>query len=511
MAKKTIADSDYRVLFIRPPFTRLKGLGQAPYFPLGIGYLSSVVNNIEGVSAQLYYSENTGPGEHPPVVDKESVFTSRSQSQQIYFDALKSMHHPVWDEIREVIEKFRPNLVGVSVLTPEVGSALKVTELIKTISPETLVVWGGVHPSFLPKQTLNLPGVDFVVAGEGEKAIVALVERLRDRLTTGHIQGVCSQNYSQENGYCFSMLQDNLDSIPFPARQDALFPERFSPVAMGSIMHSRGCPWRCGFCSSRKFWDEKVRFRSPENVMAEIQQVHRDFGIKIFTFWDDAFTADRAMTEKLCEEIIRSRLKIVWRTATRLDLLDDRMLRLMRRAGCVQLELGIESGSERMLRLIRKDIDTHEIPKILERVHQHGIACGVFFMAGFPDETEADILDTLKLMKNIKPAEIVLNIFDPMPGSEQYDRAKELNLIDEEPDFTRYKLWPDRHFVADISSQRFNELAEVLSKFVFSYNSSRTALIRRAKPEILQLLRSDRKVLIQKGIRFIQRRFQGRR
>jgi anaerobic magnesium-protoporphyrin IX monomethyl ester cyclase len=278
-------------------------------------------------------------------------------------------------------------------------------------------------------------------------------------------------------------------------------------VAMGSLMHSRGCPWRCGFCSSRRFWNERVRFRSADNVVDEILKVHKDFGIRVFTFWDDAFTIDRRLTEALCEAILRSPLKIAWRTATRLDLLDDSMLRLMRRAGCFQVELGIETGSPRMSEIIRKDIDLALAPEIIDKANRHGIACGVFLMAGFPDETRDDLLQTLAFMKRIKPAEIVLNILDPMPGSEQFDRAVELNLIHQPIDFTRFSLWPDAHFMTNISAEEFNALIEEISHYVFRYNSSRTALFRRARPEILQLMRTDRAVLLQKATRFIQRRF----
>ena len=130
-------------------------------------------------------------------------------------------------------------------------------------------------------------------------------------------------------------------------------------------------------------------------------------------------------------------------------------------------------------------------------------------MAGFPDETREDLLQTYEFMKRIRPAEIVLNILDPMPGSEQFQRVIELGLLKEPVDYTRFPLWPDAHFVRDIEPEEFNRMIEEISAYVFRYNSSRTALIRRARPEILQLLRADRKVLLQKAFRFVKRRFSG--
>jgi len=146
-------------------------------------------------------------------------------------------------------------------------------------------------------------------------------------------------------------------------------------------------------------------------------------------------------------------------------------------------------------------------PETIERANRHGIATGVFLMAGFPDETRDDLMLTYAFMQRIRPAEIVLNILDPMPGSEQFERALELNLLSQPVDYTRFPLWPDAHFVKNIPPDEFNHLIEEISAYVFRYNSSRTALIRRARPEILQLLRTDRKVLLQKAFRFARRRF----
>jgi len=501
-------DKVFRVLLIRPPYTRIRGIGQAPYFPIGIGSMTAVLNNMNGVEACMYYADNPAAGDKPIIMDKEGVFATRSLAQKKYFAALDADDHPIWQEARDVINKYKPDMVGLSVLSPEVGSARKITSIAKALNQDTIVVWGGVHASFETNSTLEIPGVDYVVAGEGEETIAELVEAVRSETAPDNVPGVFSKNNPVDA--CNSRpLIKSLDSIPIPDRAAVTFPDRYNPVAMGSLMHSRGCPWRCGFCSSRRFWHERVRFRSAENVIEEIRKVHQDYGIRIFTFWDDAFTIDRSLTERLCESIIQSNIKIAWRTATRLDLLDDSMLRLMRRAGCVQMDIGIETGSQRMSEIICKDIDLETAPDTIDKANKHGIACGVFLMAGFPDETRDDLLETYEFMKRIRPAEIVLNILDPMPGSEQFERTIELGLLKEPIDYSRFPLWPDAHFVQNIEPAEFNRLIEEISTYVFKYNSSRTALIRRARPEILQLMRTDRKVLAQKAFRFIKKRLSG--
>jgi anaerobic magnesium-protoporphyrin IX monomethyl ester cyclase len=503
-----MSKTPYKVLLIRPPYTRLRGTGQAPYFPLGIGSMAAVLNQNPEIESRLYYADHPGPGEKPFVFDKETVFVARAFAQKAYFHALDTDDHPAWAEARQIFLDYKPDLVGLSVLTPEVGAALRITQISKSVLPDTPVIWGGVHPSFEIESVLDLPGIDYVIAGEGEQTLLETVLLLKNKSCPDSIPGL----YTKSSGRHSSSprpLMKNLDSLPAPDRKSVFFPERFTPVAMGSLMHSRGCPWRCGFCSSRRFWDERVRFRSAENVIEEIAKVHNDYKIKVFTFWDDSFTIDRRLTEELCESILKAKLNIAWRTATRLDLLDDSLLRLMKKAGCFQMELGIETGSPRMSEIIRKDIDLDSAPAIIDKANYHGIACGVFLMAGFPDETYNDLMDTLDFCKRIKPAEIVMNILDPMPGSEQFERAVELKLIPEPIDFTRYPLWPDAHFMANVSVEEFNHVVAQITEYVFRYNSSKTALMRRARPEILQLIRTDRKVLFQKAIRFLKQRFKG--
>ncbi|MBN1356092.1 radical SAM protein [bacterium] len=495
----------FRVLYIRPPYTRLKGLGQASYFPLGIGYLTAVTDSIPDVEARMYHAENQAGGERDPVVDKQSVFQSRSQAQKNYFSALDNDRHPVWNEIESVLTSYRPDAVGLGVLTPEVGSALKISRMVKSLLPGTRVVWGGVHPTFCAGSILEYPFVDYIVSGEGESTIRDLIECMKNDTDPGSVPGVVTRS---TNSSCIPRpLIQSLDEIPLPARDKTIFPGRYSPVAMGSIMYSRGCPWRCGFCSSRRFWREKVRFRDPEAVTAEIRRLITDYGIRTFTFWDDTFTINRTVTERICEAIIRLNTKVGWRTATRVDVLDNDMLELLKRAGCFQIELGIETGSPEMLEKIRKDIDLDMVPQTIARVHKHKIACGVFFMAGFPDETGEDLLKTDRLIRAIKPAEIVLNVFDPMPGSEQYERTIELGLLPPNPDFARMLLWPDAHYAANIERDEFSERIEMISRYIFSYNTSKPALCRRALPEIGQLLRTDRKALLRKSYRFFKNRF----
>lgn len=489
----------FRILLVRPPYTRLRGTGQAPYFPLGLGYLAAVLNQNPLNQAVIYNSENPDPDTESFRIDMESVFNARSNAHKRFIKSIAGSEHIVWEEFQRILLFFKPQVIGISVLTPEVASAVKLSEMAKAWSSECVVIWGGVHPTFALENTLRFTSVDYIVTGEGERSFSLLIDALRNQSDIQGISGVfSSKSAGSPSSVSSSDLIENLDSIPFPSRKKIFFPDRVSPLAIGSLMHSRGCPWRCGFCSSRLFWQKAVRFRSPEQVIEEIQQISTDFGIRFFTFWDDAFTIDRSITEELCLGIIRKLPKIAWRTATRVDLLDDSMLKLLKKSGCIQLELGLETGSPRMAEIIHKDIDLDQVPSIIDHVNRSEISCGVFLMAGFPDEKRQDLEQTLKFIHRIHPAEIVLNIWDPMPGSEQFDRARELGMIASDPDYTDYLLWPDKHFVVNMQAQEFNDLVTKISEYVFTYNRSYTARLKKYKPQFFRLLKADPVLLLRK-------------
>ncbi len=494
-----------KILLVRPPYTRIRGVGQTSFFPLGIGHLAAVLRQ-EGHETYIYYAENPGPGDEVPVHHKQKVFESRHEAHQQYVKSIENDELPVWQEFRNIVQEIKPDVTGISLLSVEVASSLKLTKIAKREHPETFVVWGGSHPTFMPEDCLGFDEVDAVIRGEGENTIKDLVQALESGADIQKVRGLSfklNKSFIHNN---IGPLIESLDSIPFPARDAVLFPERFPTPSMGVIMTSRGCPWRCGFCSSRIFWQKIVRFRSAENVMKEIKEVHEKYGTRYFTFWDDAFTMERDKAVRICEQIEKLRLPIFWRTATRLDLIDPPLLKLMKKAGCVQLEVGIESGSPRILDLICKDIQLSKVRSAIDMVNDHGMACGVFFMAGFPDETEEDLRLTLNTMEKLNTSEIVLNVFDPMPGSDQYERLKELDLIKEPVDWLNFALWPDAHYVKNITPERFNELIEMISVYVFKYNRSFPAIKRRAIPEIKALLKKDPKLLLNKAWRFLTKR-----
>lgn len=245
-----------RILLIRPPYSRLKGMGQSPYFPLGLGYIAAVLRE-NGHEVAIYHAENPKSNAECVLPDADIGFNFRSKSYHRYLDALKDDTHFVWAEVRETLRDYKPDMVGISLLSVEVGSSLKISQLVKEYSPNCYVLWGGLHPSFLTDESLSLPVVDFVIRGEGEYSTLELCRALENRTPLTQVESLSFKENGKIIHNPVRRAIENVDAIPFPARDAVLYPERFDFKSLGSMIVSRGCPFRCTFCSSRNFWDKK--------------------------------------------------------------------------------------------------------------------------------------------------------------------------------------------------------------------------------------------------------------
>ncbi|MBF0557629.1 MAG: radical SAM protein, partial [Nitrospirae bacterium] len=222
------------------------------------------------------------------------------------------------------------------------------------------------------------------------------------------------------------------------------------------------------------------------------------------------FTINRNIIERHCQALIDANVGVNWKTATRADLIDEALLDLMKKSGCVKLEIGVESGSDRIKKIIHKDVTNDQIKRAFTLINKSGIGSGAFFMAGFPDETIEDMEQTFQLMKDIDAGEIAFNIFDPMPGSTEYDRCIERGLVPAGPDWNNFPLWPDAHYVSNISREDFTEEANKIAKWLFTRNNSFRAKFKRNRHLILFLLKNDPAFLLKKTFNLINRRMKVR-
>jgi len=250
------------------------------------------------------------------------------------------------------------------------------------------------------------------------------------------------------------------------------------------IMTNRGCPFRCGYCSSPAFTKKTVRFRSFNNVLNEIRHVTAYYNKNIVSILDDNFTINKKNVTDLCENMINADIKVSWDTMTRADILTEDVVKLLKKAGCCGIAIGIESGSERVLEMIKKGVRLDKVVEAYDLLYRYDIPSGANFIIGFPEETREDVMKTFEVMKKIKTVNINFNIFEPIPGSPLLEDCNRLELIPKNVDWREYGFWPMHHYVLAIPPEEFRELALRIATWVFQYKSSFKVRWMRFKPYI---------------------------
>jgi len=348
-----------------------------------------------------------------------------------------------WDNLRERIEDYRPDVVGIScIFTPRFKNALKISQIVKVIDDKVKVIVGGVHVSFCPQEVLAHETIDFVVIGEGERPFLMLLEALRgDSAELSKIDGIGFRNSvgkvvinSKVN------LVDDLDQLPLPA-WDLLPIEKYFQTKRNSltterkhisIMTSRGCPQECTFCCSSEFWMRRWRKRSADNVLAEIEFLVKKYGVREISFEDDNLSLDPVRLEKICSMIIERGYDLRWNTPNGISVrkLTPTLIKLMKRSGCTRLNFGIESGDEHILHdIIKKNISLQKVREVISWCKREGVTTLGYFVIGMPGETPESIKNSIEFAKSSELDEIMVHIATPFPGTELYKTCKDKGYL----------------------------------------------------------------------------------
>jgi anaerobic magnesium-protoporphyrin IX monomethyl ester cyclase len=254
---------------------------------------------------------------------------------------------------------------------------------------------------------------------------------------------------------------------------------------MGVLMASRGCPFNCSYCCH--LWGRKVRFRSVDNIIEEIKLVRSRYGTTQFEFKDDSFTVARKRTIQLCERIVAERLDINWGCSTRVNLLDEELVEKMKAGGCNAVKLGIETGSERILKETDKGVTFEQMRKAALLLNKHSLFWSGYFMMGLPTETEEDIRRTYDFMKELNPYYAGLGVYNPFPKTKLFEQGVRMGLLHEDVElehfFTTnpkdyYFVDPARR-VAAVGGAAFNELANSMMAGFHKHNTQMMNIIRR--------------------------------
>jgi radical SAM superfamily enzyme YgiQ (UPF0313 family) len=393
-----------KVLLVNPPDTYQGGLPQSP---LGLLYLAA-------------YLRSRGRGLKVSMVD----------------GAVEGR-----DEVVKMIRRFRPDLVGVSAMTPNRHKALWVARKSKALIPKCKVVFGGIHPTMMWKQLMEeYFEVDYVVRGEGE---VVLYELVRGEELSEIAGLVWRKNGKTVMSNPNQKFIKDLNKLPFPA-WDLVDVGKYPAIGKGVVrgvelekevrfplIFSRGCMAYCTFCSSWKVW-RGYRFRKGRKVVDEVEMLVYKYKARHLCFYDDTLTGSKEEIINFCKEIIKRKIRVAFVGSTRVNLVDKELLSWMKRAGFYELSFGIESGSPAMLLKINKKTDLKMIKKAVKLTKEAGMRAIALMMYGLPRETEEDRKLTEKLLDDINPDGVgTLGEVWLFPGTPLYEQAKHSGIIDD--------------------------------------------------------------------------------
>ena len=382
-------------------------------------------------------------GNNPPVIEEERGYNPPlgllylagylEQHSQHQVEVLDCQVSEIgYERLRELVAERQPEVVGVTVMTFTILDVIKTVGLVKEAAPSARVVLGGPHAHIFPRETISLPGVDYLVRGEGEIPFFELVEHLDDHRYLARVPGLVFMREGQVVDTGTPPLNTHLDELPFPSRHLTPYQKYSSVLAsrnpVTTMITSRGCPFKCIFCD-RPHLGKRFRARSANNVVDEMQ-LCAEMGIRYFLIYDDTFTINRQRVLDICAEIRRRRLDIAWDIRARVDTIDRDILGALASAGCQGIHYGVEAGSDRILKVLGKGITLQQVREAFRLTKQAGISTLAYFMIGAPSETREDILQTINLACELDPDLVHMTILTPFPATSLYFRGLEEGFID---------------------------------------------------------------------------------
>jgi len=338
-------------------------------------------------------------------------------------------------DIKQVIADKKSRIYGISVLTGKVIlDAIDISVAIRQVCPDAIIVWGGLHPTLFPEAVLRENYVDYIVMGEGEYPFFEFTKGiLSNTLNRKEIKNL---GYKNEGRIVLNEIRPFIDmeKLPFPAWD--LLPDMKNYFLLRSygrravnLNTSRGCPHNCSFCYNAGVNNRRWRGMSAEKVVAQIEHLCKEYGIDSVFFHEDNFDANKKRVIRYCNLLLEKKIKIRWEHFSKVNYADGEQLRLEKKAGCALISYGLESGSDRILKIIHKDQTREDVKKAIDLCRKAGIAAAVSTIIGYPMEERQELDETLSLLKEIKVQNVFPQIFNPYPGSELFKYVVERKIF----------------------------------------------------------------------------------
>ena len=402
----------------------------------------------------------------PPLPPTDMLYLASISRKYGYEPAVKdySFFNETIENFKQDIMSIRPRYLVVNAATPTLETDLEVLKVAKEIlADEVVTIAKGAHFNFLAREVMQTHDyIDIAICGESEPAFAELLEGR----APCDIEGLCFREEFEIIQTKKRAYNDNLDELPYPARDlidNSLYTRPDNGKMQAVIKVSRGCPYHCFFCLATPLNGSIVRKRSPKNIVGEIRECVEKYGIKNFIFWSDIFNLDKEWTRELCQEIINSKLKITFSTNTRADSADIETAKLMKKAGCSLVSIGVESGSQDMLNKIGKKITLEQVKKTVKTFKKLGIQIYAYYVIGLPWETRDTVLETLEFAKSLNTEYVSFYTAAALVGTKFYDYVEEnrLGMLNYERPY--YYPCVKTHFLS------VDELFELHKKLVRSY------------------------------------------
>jgi len=332
------------------------------------------------------------------------------------------------------IKKYDPDIIGMTLFSRELNIMLKLCRLLKKELNNPIIVLGGPHPTVMPKETLDqISGCDIVVRGEGEVVFYDLIDTLSKSKNLNNVKGISFREKDKIIHCKNADIIDDLDKIPFPDRASLIQNYKkgnYSSLLYGSpsdiMMTSRGCPFKCNFCFKVC---GKYRSRSPENVLKEIGWIVKNISPQFIQIMDDSFTIQRGRCIKILDLLIKKKYFCKFKIRSRVDAVDEEILRKMKKAGVDTVVYGFESGSQKILDAINKQTKVEQNIKSCKLTKKAGINCLGDMILFYPGETRKTLEETKQFIKKAKPTGLRFYVLTPLPKTKVYDDAKKQGTL----------------------------------------------------------------------------------
>ncbi len=436
-----------KILLVNPPMASYYHRLGLKYPPLGVGYIAGVLQK-EGYKVKVL---------------------------DLNVETIKISSIPYQDF----------DIVGISTDTTRYPLAINIAKYAK--AKDCKVVIGGPHTTFLDKETLETGFIDYVVRGEGEYILLDLIRALEGKKDISDVKGISYIKDGELIRNPNAELIKDLDSLPFPARN--LLPmDRYTAKLDGtyatSLVTSRGCPFNCSFCSASAFSGVEWRSRSVNNIIEELEILHKKYGYKAIAFFDDNFTLNPKRVTELCEEILRLGWKFKWWAFSRVEgiLNNPKMVELMAKAGNYMVFIGFESANQEILDSFKKRLVVEKAKEAINILHKNKIKVMGSFIIGAMEETKEMIQRTINYAKKLDPDIAQFSILTPYPGTALFEEVKSV-LINK-----NWSLYDGGYNVFRLEHLTPREARWLIAKAYISFYGRLKRLIRQGIPSLWSML-----------------------